>query len=63
MARPGPGLVPLFELYEAAAAAGYRYEAFDRLPTPQQARHVAHRRARAWLDALAAWDAQRNRTP
>jgi hypothetical protein len=55
MGRPAEGLVPEFERRSVAAAAGLSWEAFDALPTPEQAAYVAWHRARSWSDALEHW--------
>ena len=59
MGRMGEGLIPRFELYETAVAAGYTVEAFAELPLSAQAAHIAHHRAHGWLSALEAWDAHK----
>lgn len=55
MRRPAEGLVPEFERRSVAAAVALPWEAFDALPTPEQAAYVAWHRARQWSEALEQW--------
>lgn len=55
MSRPGEGLIPEFERRTVAAAANLTWDAFDSLPTPEQAAYIAWHRARTWSEALEQW--------
>lgn len=61
MPRSGLSYAAEFEWLEAAHWAGYRWEAFRVLDGDDQARIVAHYRARMQMDAVIAQDLERRR--